>query len=234
MDVRETRIPINRQTASDSQGARASTSSAPNAGNAFVPDGWSLNDDMSAVLARNWWAVGLRGVFAIIFGVIALFMPGAAIWALVLLFAAYMLVDGIFTIVAAVKAARQHERWGWLVVEGIADLIAGAIAFVWPLATIVAFVYLLAAWAIVSGALLTAAAFRLNVPHGRGWMLFGGIVSMLWGFMLIVWPLVGAVVLTWWMAVYALFFGGALLALAFKLRARRHDATPSGAAAQGA
>jgi uncharacterized membrane protein HdeD (DUF308 family) len=234
MDVRETRIPVNSQTASDSQGARASTSSAPNAGTTFGPGGWSLNDDMRSLLARNWWAVALRGVFAIIFGVIALFMPGAAMGALVLLFAAYMLVDGIFAIVAAVKAARQHERWGWLVVEGIIDLIAGTIALVWPLATIVAFVYVMAAWAIISGAALTAAAFRLNVPHGRGWMLFGGIVSMLWGFMLIVWPLVGAVVLTWWMAVYALFFGGALLALGFQLRARRHDATPSGAAAQGA
>jgi uncharacterized membrane protein HdeD (DUF308 family) len=234
MDVRETRIPVNSGAASDSQGARAPTCSAPNAGKTFSAGGWSLNDDMSALLARNWWAVALRSVFAIIFGVIALFMPGAAMGALVLLFAAYMLVDGIFAIVAAVRAARRHERWGWLVVEGIVDLIAGAIAFVWPLATIVAFVYLMAAWAIVSGAVLTTAAFRLNVPHGRGWMLFGGIVSMLWGVLLIAWPLVGAVVLTWWMAIYALFFGAALLALALHLRAHRHDATPSGAAAQGA
>jgi uncharacterized membrane protein HdeD (DUF308 family) len=81
---------------------------------------------------------------------------------------------------------------------------------------------------------MTAAAFRLNLPHGRGWMLFGGIVSMIWGVLLLLWSLIGAVVLTWWMAAYALFFGGALLVLAFRLRSRRHEAPPSGAAAQPA
>jgi uncharacterized membrane protein HdeD (DUF308 family) len=178
--------------------------------------------------------VALRGVFAILFGIIALVLPVVTIAALVLLFAAYMLVDGIFTIVAAVRAARQHERWGWLVLEGIADLAAGAIAFLWPLITVVAFIYLMAAWAIVSGAMLTAAAFRLNVPHGRGWMLFGGVVSLIWGVLLLIWPLTGAVVLTWWMAGYALFFGVALLVLAFKLRARRRAQLPARPATQTA
>jgi uncharacterized membrane protein HdeD (DUF308 family) len=200
----------------------------------FGPGGWTLNDDMSAALARNWWAVALRGVFAILFGIVALLMPGVTLAALVLLFAAYMLVDGIFTIVAAVRAARRHERWGWLVLEGIADLAAGAIALLWPLITVVAFIYLLAAWAIVSGALMTAAAFRLHILHGRGWMLFGGVVSLIWGVLLIVWPLTGALVLTWWLAAYALFFGGALLVLAFRLRARRHDRPPARPTTQSA
>src|SRR3979411_1938723 len=102
----------------------------------FGPGGWALNDDMSAALARNWWAVGLRGACAILFGIIALLMPGVTLTALVLLFSAYMLVDGVFTIVAAVRAARRHERWGWLVLEGIADLAAGAIAFLWPGVTV--------------------------------------------------------------------------------------------------
>jgi len=198
------------------------------------PGSWALNDDMSAALARNWWAVALRGVFAILFGIIALLLPGATITALVLLFSAYMLVDGIFAIVAAVRAARRHERWGWLVLEGIADLAAGAIAFLWPLITVVAFIYLLAAWAIVSGALMTAAAFRLNVPNGRGWMLFGGVVSLIWGVLLLIWPLAGAVVLTWWIAAYALVFGVALLVLAFRLRARRNAQPPARPAVQGA
>lgn len=198
----------------------------------FGPGAWELNDEMSAALARNWWAVALRGVFAILFGIIALVLPVVTIAALVLLFAAYMVADGIFAIVAAVRAARQHERWGWLVLEGIADLAAGAIAFLWPLITVVAFIYLMAAWAIVSGAMLTAAAFRLNLPHGRGWMLFGGVVSLIWGVLLLIWPLTGAVVLTWWMAGYALFFGVALLVLAFKLRARRRAQPPARPATQ--
>src|SRR4051812_31209149 len=96
MDIRETKIPVNNRTTSNNQGGRRATSSIPGTGGVFGPGGWSINDDMSAVLAHNWWAVALRGVFAIIFGVIALLLPGAAIGALVLLFAAYMIVDGIF------------------------------------------------------------------------------------------------------------------------------------------
>jgi uncharacterized membrane protein HdeD (DUF308 family) len=196
--------------------------------------GWTAGDHaMSNLLAQNWWAIALRGVFAIIFGIIALFMPGAALLALVLLFAAYMVVDGILAIVAAVKAARQHERWGWLIVEGIVDLIAGGIAVVWPLATVIAFVLLMGAWAIVSGALLLAASFRLHVPHGRWLMALGGAISVVWGFLLIVWPPIGALALIWWMAAYALFFGVALIVLAFRLRGRRYTAPPQGAVPRG-
>ena len=233
MDTHDTTI---RDSGTRSASGASGASSAPSdyQPEFFGPGGWALNDDMSAALAHNWWAVALRGVFAILFGIVALLMPGVTLAALVLLFAAYMLVDGIFTIVAAVRAARRHERWGWLVLEGIADLAAGAVAFLWPLLTVVAFVFLMAAWAIVSGALLTAAAFRLNFPHGRGWMLFGGVVSLIWGVLLIVWPLIGALVLTWWLAAYALFFGGALLVLAFRLRARRNDRLPSRPATQSA
>src|SRR5438270_5538962 len=97
---------------------------------------------MSALLAQNWWAVALRGVLGIVFGIIALLMPGVTMAALVLWFAAYMLVDGIFAIVSGVRAAARHERWGALIFEGIIDLIAGAIAIVLPIATILAFIYL--------------------------------------------------------------------------------------------
>jgi uncharacterized membrane protein HdeD (DUF308 family) len=181
----------------------------------------TLSDDMSALLARNWWVIGLRGLFAIVFGAIAVLMPGVTLAVLVLLFAAYMLVDGVLAIVAALGAARQHERWGLLILEGVANLIAGGIALFSPLITIVALIYLTAAWAIVSGSLLLAASFRLNVAHGRWLMLFGGAASMAWGILLIARPLAGALVLVWWLAAYALFFGGALLVLAFQLRRRR-------------
>ena len=113
---------------------------------------------MSNLLAQNWWAIALRGVVAIIFGIIALVMPGAALLAFVLLFAAYMLVDGVLAIIAGVRAAQRHERWGWLIFEGILDLIAGGIAVVWPVITIVAFVFLMGAWAIVTGPCSSARA----------------------------------------------------------------------------
>ena len=98
----------------------------------------TVNDAMSAALAQNWWAIALRGAFAILFGLVALLLPELTMLALVLLFAAYMLLDGIFAIIAGVRAARRHDRWGWLIFEGAVDLIAGVIAVVWPFVTIVA------------------------------------------------------------------------------------------------
>ena len=196
--------------------------------------GWPAGDDaMSALLAQNWWAIALRGVFAIIFGIIALLMPGAAMLALVLLFAAYLLVDGIFAIIAAVRAARRQERWGWLIFEGLVDLVTGGIAAVWPLITIVAFALLMGAWAIVTGALLLGASYRLNIPHGRWLMALAGAISVIWGVLLIIWPLIGALVLTWWMAAYALIFGVAMLVLALRLRGRRPAVAPPGAVPRG-
>src|SRR5271165_7408887 len=89
-------------------------------------------DLMIAVLAQNWWAIAIRGVLGILFGLVALFLPGATMLSLVLLFAAYAFVDGVFGIISAVRAARQGERWGLLVLEGIVDLVTAAIAFLWP------------------------------------------------------------------------------------------------------
>jgi uncharacterized membrane protein HdeD (DUF308 family) len=197
--------------------------------------GWPASDDaMSNLLAQNWWAVALRGVFAIVFGIIALLMPGAALLAFVLLFAAYMLVDGVLAIIAGVRAAQRHERWGWLIFEGILDFIAGGIAVVLPVITIIAFVFLMGAWAIVTGALLFGASFRLNVLHGRWLMALGGAISIIWGVLLIIWPLVGAIVLTWWIAAYALLFGIAMLVLSFRLRGRRQASmAPPGALPRG-
>ncbi len=175
---------------------------------------------MIAVLAQNWWAIGIRGVLGILFGLIALFLPGATMLSLVLVFSAYAFVDGVVGIVSAVRAARQHERWGFLVLEGLVNIGVAAVAVLWPGITVVAFVFLVAFWAIFTGILELAAAARLQFIDGRGWLIFGGIVSVLYGALLIVAPMIGAVVLTWWLGAYALIFGVALVVLAFRLRAR--------------
>jgi uncharacterized membrane protein HdeD (DUF308 family) len=175
---------------------------------------------MIAVLAKNWWALGIRGVLGILFGLIALFLPGATMLSLVLVFAAYTFVDGVFGIASAVRAARENERWGYLLLEGLVDIAVAAVAVLWPGITVVAFVLLVAFWAILTGILELMAAFRLGSIDGRGWLIFGGIVSILYGALLIVAPMIGAVVLTWWLGAYALVFGVCLVVLAFKLRAR--------------
>jgi len=181
------------------------------------PPGYEL---MIAVLAKNWWAIGIRGALGILFGLIALFLPGATMLSLVLVFAAYAFADGVFGIVSSVRAARAQERWGYLLLEGLVNIAVAAVAVLWPGITVVAFVFLVAFWAILTGVLELMAAFRLNFIDGRGWLIFGGIVSILYGALLIVTPMIGAVVLTWWLGAYALVFGVSLVVLAFKLHAR--------------
>lgn len=176
-----------------------------------------------SVLVRNWWAFVIRGVLAVLFGIVALFLPGAAMLSLVLLFSIYALVDGIFAIASAVRAAQRHERWGLLILEGVVDILAAVAAASWPGLTVVVFVFLVAAWALLTGGLMLAAAFKVDADHGRWWMVLGGAVSVLYGAALVIAPLVGALVLTWWIGAYALVFGIAMLVLAFRLRAKaRH------------
>jgi len=175
-------------------------------------------------LVQNWWLFTLRGVLGIIFGILALIFPGPTILSLVLLFSAYMLVDGIFGIISAVRAIRRKEdRWGLLIFEGLIDIAVGILAFLWPGITVVAFVLLVGAWAIVTGAVMTAAGFRLNVSHGRWWLVLSGVLSLAFGTLLVIIPLIGAIVLTWWIGAYALAFGVALVIFSFKLRSRQHE-----------
>ena len=181
---------------------------------------------MSAILAQNWWAIAIRGVCGIVFGLIALFLPGATILTLVLFFSAYMLVDGIFGIVAAVRAASNHQRWGLLVLEGVLNIAVGVIAFIWPGLTAVTFVLLIAAWAIVTGVLEIVAAVRLHPEYGRWWLILSGVASVIFGVLLVVAPLAGVIVVTWWIGAFALIFGIMLLVLAFRLRARKDMGTP--------
>jgi len=177
---------------------------------------------MTASLARNWWAVALRGVAAFAFGLIALFLPGVTLASLVLVFAAYMLADGVLTLISAVRAARREERWGLLVLEGLADLAAGAVALIMPKAALFAFVILAAAWAVISGVFMLSSGFRLRADRGRLWQLFGGVASIAWGVLLMLFPATGLVVMTWWLGAYALIFGASLVALGVSLRLTRN------------
>jgi uncharacterized membrane protein HdeD (DUF308 family) len=177
---------------------------------------------MSAALAQNWWAIGLRGLFGIVFGLVALLLPGVTMLSLVLVFALYALLDGVFAIVAGFWAASRHERWGYLLLEGLVNIAVAVLAYTWPALTVVVFVTLIAVWALISGGFMLAAAFRLHGNHGRAWLLFGGSVSVLYGLLLLIAPRIGALVLTWWLGAYALMFGIALIALAIQLRRRQH------------
>src|SRR5258708_6897200 len=121
-----------------------------------------------------------------------------------MVFAAYLLVDGIFAIIAAVRAVRRHDRWGMLTFEGLVNILTAVIAVAVPGLTVLAFVLIIAAWAIITGALELVAAFRLNIQHGRVWLAVSGVASIVLGVLLILAPVVGAVVLTWRVGAHSL------------------------------
>ena len=162
------------------------------------------------------------GLLAVLFGILAFLIPGAAMLSLVFIFAAYAVADGIMAIAAAARAAKARDNWGWLALEGAAGIVAGVIAIAWPGLTVVLFVTLVAVWALMSGGFLLAAAFKLYADHGRWWMALAAVVSVAFGVALLAAPMMGALVLTWWVGAYALIFGVSMVVLAFKLRTRFH------------
>ena len=187
---------------------------------------------MNDILANNWWAVALRGVVAILFGIAAFAMPLVTMLSLVVVFAAFSFVDGVFGIIMSVRGARNGERWVWLLLSGILGIVASAVAILWPGITVLAFVILVAAWALVSGTLMLISAFRLKIDHGRVWLVIGGIASIVFGILLVISPFIGALVLTFWTGAHALVLGATLLILAYKLRSHR-TGQPSNLAAAG-
>jgi uncharacterized membrane protein HdeD (DUF308 family) len=177
---------------------------------------------LSRTLAHNWWVIAARGVLGLVIGLIAFLFPGPTLLSLVGLFALYLVIDGGFAIAAAVRAGTAGKRWGSLTFEGIVGITAGIIAAAMPGLTVLVFVGLLAAWAIVSGFLELRAAYQLAEDHGRWWLAIGGVVSLIFGVLLIAAPVFGALVVSWWVGAYATLFGASMLALAYKLRAREH------------
>lgn len=173
---------------------------------------------MNDMLANNWWAVALRGVVAILFGIAAFAMPLVTMLSLMVVFGAFSFVDGVFGIIMSVRGTRMGERWIWLLLSGI---IAGAVAVMWPGLTVLAFVVLVAAWALVSGTFMLISAFRLKIDHGRVWLVIGGIACFVFGFLLIISPVVGARVLAFRTGVHALVLNATLLVLAHKLWSHR-------------
>lgn len=163
----------------------------------------------------------VRGMAAILFGLIALFVPGTALATLVLLFAAYMLVDGVLGIIAAVHATRAGERWGWFALEGVIDLAVGAVSVLMPGITVIAFILLLGVWACVTGVLLVVAAVSARIRQGRAWLVFAGIVSAIWGLLLLAWPGAGAIGLVIWLGAYAFVFGIVMVVTAVRMRRQR-------------
>jgi uncharacterized membrane protein HdeD (DUF308 family) len=174
------------------------------------------------VLARHWWAIALRGLAAIIFGILAFAMPGVTLAVLVLLFGAYALVDGIFNIVAAVSGRSGQRSWWMVLLEGLVSVAAGLVTFFMPGLTALTLVYVISAWAIITGVLEVVAAIRLRKEiTNEWWLALSGVLSIVFGALVAFAPGAGALALIFWIGAYAVVFGAMLVALGFRLR-RRH------------
>jgi uncharacterized membrane protein HdeD (DUF308 family) len=165
----------------------------------------------------RWWSIALRGVAALALGVISLFWPGLTFMSLVFVFAAYAVVDGVLALMLASKDIAQPR--GWIVARGLISIAAGSIAFLAPGITAFALLVVIATWAIVAGIAEIVMAVKLRKLIEYEWLLgLEGVLSIAFGVLLLLTPLVGAIVIGLWVGAYALVLGGMLIAEAFRLR----------------
>ena len=175
---------------------------------------------MIQMMARNWWMFALRGALAILIGLFIFVSPGFIIQ----LFGAYMLLDGILSIVHALTGRSGNQSWWVSLLEGVIGVLAGFIAFAYPGIAALSLVYVVAAWAILSGITEVFAAWQLRKQIDNEWWLgLAGVISVLFGILIFVNPLTGLLALTSIVAAYAIIFGVFLLLLAWRLRGMRDN-----------
>ena len=167
-------------------------------------------------LARYWWTIAVRGVIAVFFGILTFLFPGISLLSLVLLFGAYVLLDGVFAVAAAIGSPSHH--WA-LVVEGIFGIAAGMLTVVWPGITGLVLLYMIAWWAILTGILEIVSGFRVRQTVSNEVLLITmGVLSVVFGVCILLFPAAVALAIAYWIGVYAVVFGIVMIALAFRLR----------------
>ncbi len=179
------------------------------------------NAALNELLEGRWWLIALRGICGLIFGIICLASPAVAAFSLLLLFGIWSLVDGAIALGASVGKARRGERWGWLAVEAIASVVIGVLVLVWPTVSFVVLLLVIGIKAALSGLLLLMASIRLDGEHGQGLLVLAGLVNLGFAALVFLAPVLGVKVIVWWIGLWSMLFGVALLALALKLRAAR-------------
>ncbi len=178
---------------------------------------------MFILLFRSWWSLLLRGLVAVAFGVLSLIWPQLSLAVLVLLVGAFLFVDGALGIWAAVRGRREESRWWLLLIDGLLGVGIGVVTFLWPGITALALLYLIAAWAVLTGILEIVAAVRLREVIEGEWLLgLAGVLSVIFGLGIALFPGAGAVALVAVIATFAILYGAILIALAFKVKKLQH------------
>ena len=174
---------------------------------------------MATLLKQSWWSLLLKGITAILFGVLAIIWPGLTMVTLVILFGSYALVDGIFSVVGSLVNMKENEDWWLMLLGGLVSIAAGILTFIMPGITALSLLFLIAAWAIATGVLGIVAAVQLRKEiEGEWMMILSGIVSMFFGFFVFALPGAGALSVIWLISTYSIFTGVLFLFLAFKVR----------------
>jgi len=174
---------------------------------------------LAKILSKYWWVLLLRGIVSILFGVMAYTSPGITLAALVLFFAAWVFVDGIVEVVAAVGGRKEHENWWVLLIEGLLGIAFGVIAFQAPEITALVLLIYIAAWAVATGVMRIILAVRLRKEIEGEWLLaLSGLASILFGLWMMARPGAGALALLWFIAAWAIVVGAFLVILSFKVR----------------
>lgn len=171
-----------------------------------------------AAIGGAWWLVLLRGVAALLFGILSFLWPDSSLLALILVYGVYTIADGVFSLVGAIRGGGLTPRW-WLALAGLVSLAAGAVALLWPGLTVVVMVILIGIWAIVRGVFEIIGAITLRKVIRNEWLLaLAGVLSVLFGLALIAMPGLGALILLWIIGAWAIVFGILFVALAFRLK----------------
>jgi uncharacterized membrane protein HdeD (DUF308 family) len=182
---------------------------------------------MLHALARNWWLILLRGICAILFGVLAFIWPGITLLTLALLYGIFALIEGALALAAAIMGGAPAPRW-WLAVVGLLGIAVGILTIIMPGITAFILVLFVAAWAIISGLMQIVGAIRLRKEIDNEWMLVAvGAISVAFGVLVALQPMLGALSLVFVIGAYAIIYGIALVALAFRLRGHSHPAPAS-------
>ncbi len=170
------------------------------------------------ILARHWWALAIRGLLALIFGLIILFNPGIAVEVFIILFGIFALADGLCALIVGLSSAGKGHRPA-LIFQGLAGIAAGIIAFLWPGITILVLLLLIAVWALITGILEIIVAFQLpSGEKGKGLLGISGVLSIVIGLILFAHPITGIVVGIWIIGIYAIIAAVTLFSLSFMVR----------------
>jgi len=174
---------------------------------------------LAKLLAANWWVLLLRGILAILFGVAAYAWPGLTLATLVMFFAVFVFVDGVFDVFAAFAGRQENENWWVLLIEGLLGIAFGAITWMRPGITTMVLLLFIAFWAMATGILRIIMALRLRKEiEGEGWLVLSGLASVLFGLIVMARPGAGAMALLWLIGAWAIVVGIFLVILAFQAR----------------